>query len=363
MKDLSGYLRIRTVTATAAAVGLMAIGSLGVLADGETFDGGGKVGKDDGYAEYSFAAPSYAIPVGDTVYQYATGEDGNAYYATYDGGEWSTWQGWDAQPAPVKWDPAPVAYNDAAYVSYISEDGAYYFGSGDEWSDISGGYEFTAAPYLNVYGDRLYAYGTASDGYVYWKDFDGQTWGEWGKISDDYASAYEVYAVDWDGYNNVFWTAPDGTVYWNRFDGTDWTGSKALPGDYQIGDAVYATGYDGNLYAFGSTNDWAGAYNVFTPGDGWSGWATFDGAPEVYYQPAAYTYQDQVHVVYSGKDGHGYYRAFQGGEWTDWQDLGENYAYEPALYEYADGYYLTYTGENGSVYYKTWEAGKDKDGY
>ena len=366
MKDLSGYLKLRTLATTAGVASLLAISTLGVLADGETFDGGGKAGKDDGYTEYEFSAPSYVAPVGDTLYQYATGKDGNAYYTTYDGQDWSAWTGWESQPVKYQYDPAPVAYNDNAYVSYLGEDGKYYFAADGEWTDISGDYEFTAAPYLNVYGDKLYAYGTASDGYVYWKDYDGTAWGEWGKISGEYTSAYEIYAIDWDGYNNVFWSADDGTVYWNRWDGAAWTGAKALTGDVPIADSVYATGYDGNLYAFGSTPEWKGAYNVFTPGDGWSGWAEFDGAPEVYYQPAAYTYDDYVHVVYTGKDGHGYYKTYNGTEWSDYQDLGGNYAYEPALYEYADGYYVTYTGEDGYVYYKNYVAGEKEpkdDGY
>ena len=54
--------------------------------------------------------------------------------------------------------------------------------------------------------------GRATDGSVYWKDFDGQQWGEWGKISDDSYSAYEIYAIDWDGYNNVFWHSPQDTL-------------------------------------------------------------------------------------------------------------------------------------------------------
>ena len=50
-----------------------------------------------------------------------------------------------------------------------------------------------------------------------------------------------------------------------------------------------------------------------------------------------------------------------GSGWTDWQDLGGNYAYEPALYEYDGGYYLTYTGEDGYAYTKEYKAGEPEE--
>jgi len=214
MKDLSGYLKLRRpgIRQLAGTVGIATLllgTSMGAaLADGATFEGGGQIGKDDGYGdyEYALAAPTYAVATEDTLYQYGTGKDGNAYYVTYDGSEWSEWQGYADQPTKYVQDPAPAVYQDTAYVSYLGDDGKYYFADGAEWTDISGDYEFEYAPTMNVYGDKLYVYGTATDGNVYWKDYDGSAWGEWGAISDETISAYEVYAVDWDGYNNVFWT-------------------------------------------------------------------------------------------------------------------------------------------------------------
>lgn len=368
MKDLSGYLKLRkpAIRRLAGTVGIASLllgSSIGAtLADGATFDGGAQIGKDDGYGTYELAAPTYAVSTKDTLYQYGTGKDGNAYYVTYDGSEWSDWQGWEAQPTKYVQDPAPVVYQDTAYVSYLGDDGHYYFADGAEWTDISGEYEFEHAPTMNVYGETLYVYGTATDGYVYWKDYDGSAWGEWAAISDETTSAYEVYAVDWDGYNNVFWTDAEGVAQWNRFDGAEWTGTKALPGDYQIADAVYAVGYDDALYAMGSTKDGKGAYNVFKQEDGWSGWAAVDGAtaPEVQYQPALHVYDDAVHAVYTGGDGHGYYVSYGKDGWSDYQDLGDNYAYEPGLYEYGDAYRVTYTGEDGYAYYKEYVPAEKK---
>ena len=48
MNDSSGYLRLRPIATTAVVAGLMAVSTLGVLANGGAFEGGDKVGKDDG---------------------------------------------------------------------------------------------------------------------------------------------------------------------------------------------------------------------------------------------------------------------------------------------------------------------------
>jgi hypothetical protein len=102
MKDSSGFLRLRPLVTAAAVDGLMAVTTLGALADGGAFDGGDKVGKQDGYAKYRVVAPSCPVHVGDNVYQYATGDDGNANYATYHGSVWTAWQEYDPQPAKLQ---------------------------------------------------------------------------------------------------------------------------------------------------------------------------------------------------------------------------------------------------------------------
>src|SRR3954451_15023614 len=55
-----------------------------------------------------YAASPYAITYQDTLYTYATGKDGNGYYATYDDSQWSEWQGWDQQPAKYQGQPKAV---------------------------------------------------------------------------------------------------------------------------------------------------------------------------------------------------------------------------------------------------------------
>ena len=103
-------------------------------------------------------------------------------------------------------------------------------------------------------------------------------------------------------------------------------------------------------------------YNTFD-GDGWSGWSTYDTAPPapVKYQPSVSVYDGKQHAVYTGDDGHAYYTAYDG-SWSEWQDLGDNYAYDPYAYEYDDSLYVTYTGTDGYVYVKPYAA-KDNGGY
>jgi len=362
---------IRRSSIAAATVGLvMAVSSFGALAGGGDFSGGGKLDpQDNGYggSDVTFEYSSYTAEYDDAVYQYASGDDGTAYYTTYDGDEWSGWTGWDSQPAKFAYDPAPVSYEDNSYVYYTGDDGAIYqydWNAG-EWSEVAGDYTFKSAPAAAANGAvSVTAY--ADDGNVYYNSYDGDAWSGWAAVSDtaSYGKAEcDPYTVAWGGYENVFWTGDDGNVYWNRYDGSAWNGPKALPGDYTFDYGVYAVGYEEeeSLYAYGVTSDGAPAYNVFD-GEAWSGWTNYDVEWTAKGQPTAYVYDDVQHVVYTGTDGHGYHTTYDGKGWAAWDDLGSNYAYDSSLYEYDDDLYLTYTGEDGSVYYKSWEPEK-KSGY
>jgi hypothetical protein len=336
---------------TAILVVSMAAGALAL--DG-TYGKGKEVGKGE------FASGTYAITASDTLYQYATGKDGNAYYTTYDGETWAAWSGWESQPTAYKGDPAPVAYHDESYVTYHGDDGKYYLSeNGGEWTDISGDYTFKYAPYVNVYDDIVYFYGVAEDGYVYWKDYNGSEWGEWGEIGGQTTSAYAVYAVDWNDYNNVLWTGDDGNVYWNRWDGSAWSGTKELTNGATLASTPYAVGYapEEKLYAYSVTDKGQPAWNVFTEGEGWTGWTPYEGlAAKVTNKPNAYVYEDIQHVVYTGEDGHAYYTEYDGAWADEWTDLGNNYAYDSYQYAYEGDLYVTYTGEDYSVYVKEYES-------
>jgi hypothetical protein len=322
---------------------------------------GGSYGDPTKIGGGTYTASTYAITVKDTLYQYATGKDGTAYYTTYDGKNWADWSAWKSQPAKYQYEPAPVSYKDQAYVVYAGKDDKYYFaGSDGDWTDISGDLTFKYAPYANVYNDTLYIYGVASDGYVYWKDYNGSAWGEWGEIGGKTTSVYKVYAVTANDYDNVFWTSDDGHVYWNRWDGSKWTGTKQLTNGTSIASAPYAVGYskDKKIYAYASSKDGKPAWNVFTEGKGWTGWTAYDGlSSKVAYQPSVYVYKDVQHVAYTGADGHAYYAEYDNGTWSDWTDIGQNYAYDPYQYEYADNLYLTYTGADDSIYVREYAAG------
>jgi len=358
MGSESGYQRlIKGIAVSGLTAVLVGTTISGVLAfDGE-YGKGSKVGGGD------YKASTYAVTADDTLYQYATGTDGSAYYTTYDGEKWAEWSAWESQPSKYTYDPAPVVYADETYVTYRGEDEKYYLSvGGGEWTDISGKWTFKYAPYANVYGEKLYIYGVGNDGYVYWKHYDGAEWSKWAEIGEQTTSAYEVYAVDWNGYDNVFWTSEDGSVYWNRWDGSEWSGTKALSGDYKVQYAPYAVGYapEKKLYAYAVTEDGAPAWNVFTEGEGWSDWKPYEGlATKVKNQPNAYVYEDVQHLVFTGADDHAYYTEYDGAWSDEWADLGDNYAWDPYQYEYDGGLYLTYTGKNGSVYVKEYEAAGD----
>ena len=341
-------------------------GTLRVLAQDGSYGDAAPVG--GGYGDAKYASSPSAVVYQGNAYIYATDDEGNSSYTSYDGEAWSDWQGWDDQPAAYQDEPAVCAYKDWTYVFATGEDGHLYHNSYDGetwtgWEDISGDYTFEYAAYSYVYADTAHVYATASDGYVYYKTSDGTGWSDWQAVSDEGKAVSQPYAVDWDGYDNVFWAADDGQVYWNRYDGDEWTGAKALPGDGTYGYAPYAVGYEPEttLYAYTASTDGVASYNTFD-GDAWSGWTAFDGAPPVNYQPSASVHDDAQHVVYTGADGHAYYASYDGDAWSDWEDLGDNYAYDTAQYAYDDAYYLAYTGKDGDVYVKEY-TGADAGSY
>ena len=371
--SIAGVYRLGVRGALIAALAFLVAGMSVVSAlaqNGAPYGGGGQVGGD----AYKYSAGPYAVTYEDTLYEYATADDGKGYYATWDSEEWSSWQEWDSYPAEYQWKPSAAVYKDKQYVFYNGKDEKYYYSGYDgtswsDWADAAGDeYKFAYAPYVNTYEDQLYLYGKADDGYAYYKAYDGEEWTSWEKVSTVKAGDYQTYAVDWDGYNNVFYTAEDGKVYWNRYDGEKWTGEKALPykGDeYEYGYAPYAAAYseEKRLYAYATGADGTPYYNYFD-GKAWSGWDAYEYEYPVKakYQPNAYEYDGKQHIVYTGDDGHAYY-AWYDGSWSEWYDLGDNYDYDPYQYEYKDGYYLTYTGTDKYVYYKAYEGQAEDGGY
>jgi hypothetical protein len=346
----------------------VALGGLltGLAQDGQTFPfgAGGRVG---GANEFTFESGPYVVTrdagAGKT-WSFAVGTDGRGYFSIFDGA-WTNWERFDDAPAEFAWQPAAAEYNGVLYVVYAGTDGKYYLNGHDGegfigWSNVAGDVSFGDTPYLNVYGDQLWLYGVNGRGYLSYSIYDGAEWSAWAPVDEEVAAeAYESYAIDWNGYNNVFWTGTDGKVYWNRYDGEEWTGTRDLPGDVSFAYAPSATGYEPEqkLYAYGVGQAGTPYYNVFTEGEGWTGWAAFGGdlGTEAAYQPSVGLYQGAQHVVVTGNDGHAYHVAYDGA-WSEWADLGDNYAYDPYTFVWADGFFLTYTGQNLAVFYKEYGA-------
>jgi hypothetical protein len=316
--------------------------------------------------DYTFTGGTYTSYAGDTLYQYAHDDQGDAYYNTYDGSSWSGWEGYAEQPAKVAYDPATCTYDGKSYSYYTGDDGYLYEQSWDtygeaKWDDVSGDYTYAAAPYASAYEDSLHLYGAADDGYVYHKAYDSSGWGTWEPVNETpYWQGYKPYAVSWGEYDNVFWLGEDQYVYWNRYSYADktWTGAKQIPSDYTFKATPYAVGYapEKSLYAYSANADGAPVYNTFD-GEAWSGWTPYEVDWTATYQPNAYVYEDVQHVVYTDDTGKGYHTTYGADGWSgEWDDLGGNYGYDSYQYEYDDSLYLTYTGEDGGIYYKTYSG-------
>ena len=185
-------------------------------------------------------------------------------------------------------------------------------------------------------------------------------------MNEDYeAGDYQPYAIEWGGYNNVFWTGKDGKVYWNRYDGeTEWTGAK----DCRTPPMSTSTRTPRTRSATRTTTPSTPTPSARTaPRTGTPSTARAGAGGRRYesggrgqgYQPYAYEYDgvqhDRLHRRGRPRLLHHLRRLLT---WSDWHDLGDNYAYDAYSYEYDDAYYLTYTGENGYLYYKEYKAGE-----
>lgn len=360
-RSLSSYATSRRsfLTIAAGTFATVAAGrSMAVMA----FDGAYQQGKPI-EGDYTFTNGTYVAYGTDSLYQYATGTDGYAYYNKNQGGSWDGWT--SAGETAVGWDPAPVTYEGKPQAYYTGKDNYIYQVGWDsygdpEWTDVSGGYTFEASPYASTHEGAIHLYGTSTDGYVYHKTYSDGAWNEWYPLNDaEYPAKTDCkpYSVHWGDHENTFWVGADDKVYWNRYSYTDgaWAGPKEIEADYGFQCTPYAVGYapEEKLYAFSADYEGKPTWNTFVSGEGWSGWAPYEAQWAAKSQPNAYVAEEAIHVAYVADDGHGYYTQYGTDGWEgEWADLGDNYGYEAYQYSWNDGLYLTYTGENGGIYYK-----------
>jgi hypothetical protein len=355
------HTRRRFLAISAGAVALAA----GIATPILTRAGGGYSGGERIPGTPVFTGGTYVAPADDALYQYGQDEAGTAYYTTYADGNWSGWQAYQNQAAPVAYDPAPVAYDGKAVVYYTGKDGYLYEQGWDSygdatWTDVSGDYTYDAAPAATTYESSIHLYGAASDGYVYHKAYDDAEWSAPEPVNETPAKGgTKPYAFTWGAKDSVFWLGDDGYAYWNRYshaEGT-WAGAKQIPSDYTFAATPYAVSDDTatSVYAYSVNDAGAPVRNTFD-GEGWSGWEAFEADWTASYQPSVYAADGTQHVVYTADGGNAYYNSYDGSAWSGWQDLGGNYGYDTQQYAYEGTQYLTYTGQDGGIYYKTYGA-------
>lgn len=125
----------------------------------------------------TYASAPYAIGYSgdDKIYAYAISADGAPYWNTFVEGEgWSDWQAYKS-PVPTKVTYQPYAYEyDGVQYLYISgEDGYAYYTTYDgqyaEWTELGDNYAYE--PQSFVYGDDYYLAYTGKDGKAYYQSY------------------------------------------------------------------------------------------------------------------------------------------------------------------------------------------------
>ena len=140
------------------------------------YDGTAWTGATALEGEYTFATSPYAFGYDGDIYAYATTADGLPYYNTFtDGTGWSGWQAYpSAPPVEVAYQANAYVYDDKQHVVYTGNDGHAYYTSYDgawseSWTDLGENYAYDPIQY--EYADTYHHAYTGEDGGIYYKTY------------------------------------------------------------------------------------------------------------------------------------------------------------------------------------------------
>jgi hypothetical protein len=133
---------------------------------------------------------------------------------------------------------------------------------------------------------------------------------------------------------------------------------KAIPGDYTFENGTYVSPTDDALYQYATGTD-GYAYCSKYEGGEWSNWEQA-GDQTVGWDPAPVTYDGKSQAYYTGKDGYIYELTWDSYDKAQWEDVSGGYTFEASPYAstYEDSLHLYGTSTDGYVYHK----GYTKDG-
>ncbi len=217
---------------------------------------------------------------------------------------------------------------------------------------------FTSGPGAASWGsNRLDIFGRGTDNRLYWRQWNGSTWGYgWSQVAPEQIDS-DPAAVSW-GPNriDVFARGTDGAIWTLSWTGSAWTSWTSLGGQFTSAPAVASWGA-GRLDVFGRGTDnalWARSWDGSSWGNGWTQLTT----QEISSDPAAVSWgANRIDVFALGTDNQMYAISWNGAGWNTWSPLGGQFTSGPAVASWAAGRLDVFArGNDYKLYAKSWNG-------
>jgi hypothetical protein len=129
---------------------------------------------------------------------------------------------------------------------------------------------------------------------------------------------------------------------------------KAIPGDYTFEYGTYVSPTDDALYQYATGTDGYAYCSKYEDGE-WSDWEQA-GDQTVAWDPAPVTYDGKSQAYYTGGDGYIYELTWDSYGDAQWEDVSGGYSFEASPYAstYEDSLHLYGTSTDGYVYHKAY---------
>lgn len=165
---------------------------------------------------------------------------------------------------------------------------------------------------------QVFARGTTSE--VMQKSYDGE-WSIWRNVGGSVHEDSAPGAISWGAHPiDLFIRGTDDALWYNSHNGSTWSGWESLGGTLTSGPAVAST-LIGQLDVFARGDKGQLIHNSYF-GD-WSGWETLGGDIKAGSSPAVVSYGgDHIDIFVRGTNDHLWHKAWLGGTWSAWIDLG-----------------------------------------
>ena len=239
------------------------------------------------------------------------------------------------------------------------------FGGGGQ---VESAYKYGSGPYAVTYNNKVYYYGTGTDGTGYYNTYDGSTY----TPAQAYPSQSAKYqgrpcASVYNGKQYVYYYGQDSKYYAYAYDGQAYAAPQDVSGGYAYSAPPYGVTYQNNLYLYGVASDgnlYAQSYN----GTSYSAPVKVNGTEQVgAYAPYAVEYGGYANVFYVSKDNKVYWNRYNGTAYTGAKALPGpgTYGYAPyAIGNPSDQKLYAYAATtDGTPYYNVFTEGQGWGGF